>query len=149
MDGSLLVAVSVLLLALFVDAQAPQFQTKVNIPYALQSSSKVIEPGEYVAGYKREGGQRVLTLQTLKGDLVLRTTAEGAVFTPKEERNFAGSFRVRITRVPDQKSREKHWIVFDWDYKVGPYFWRVTFRVPEAAKTSFLPRRDGSGAMAA
>jgi hypothetical protein len=127
---------AVLLLAPCASAQAPHFQAKVKIPYALQSGSKVIEPGEYRVEYKSVKGDRIMTVQDSKGDVLLRTTAPYTDEVPKEERKFAGSFRIKITRVADQKSPGKQWVVFDWDYVIGGNFFRVSFRVPEAAKAS-------------
>jgi hypothetical protein len=126
--------VAVLLFAPCANTQGIRFQAKVKIPYALQSGSRVIEPGEYLAKYWRERGSRIMTLQDSKGEILLRATAEGSVSVPKEERNFAGDLRVRITRVADQKSPGKQWVVFNWDYKIGDKFFRVSFsRVAEVA----------------
>ncbi len=68
---------AVLLLAPCANAQAPHFQAKVKIPYALQSGSRVIEPSEYSVEYKSERGDRIMTVQNSKGDILLRTTAPG------------------------------------------------------------------------
>ena len=62
----------------------------MKIPYALQSGSKVIEPGEYRVEYKSVKGDRIMTVQDSKGDVLLRTTAAGTDPVPTEERNFAG-----------------------------------------------------------
>ncbi len=148
-SGVPLLGVTVLLLAPSAIAQAPHFQAKVKIPYALQSGSRVIEPGEYSVEYKSERGDRIMTVQNSKGDILLRTTAPGTDPVPKEQRNFAGGFRLRIARVPDQKSPGKQWIVFDWDYIIRGNFFRVSFRIPEAAKVSFLPHRMATRASAA
>ncbi|MBI3668773.1 MAG: hypothetical protein HY237_03195 [Acidobacteria bacterium] len=127
---------AVLLLAPCANAQAPHYQAKVKIPYALQSGSKVIEPGEYSVEYKSVSGDRIMTVQDSKGDVLLRTTAQYTDQVPKEDRSFARGFRLRITRVADQKSPGKQWVVFDWDYVIRGNFFRVSFRVPEAAKAS-------------
>ncbi len=121
----------------------------MKIPYALQSGSRVIEPGEYSVEYKTERGDRVMTVQNSKGDILLRTTAAGTDPVPKEERSFAGGFRLRIRRVADQKSPGKQWVVFDWDYRMRGNFFRVSFRIPEAAKASFLAHRMATHARAA
>ncbi len=127
---------AVLLLAPCANAQAPHYQAKVKIPYALQSGSKVIEAGEYSVEYKSVQGDRIMTVQDSKGDILLRTTAQYTDQVPKEDRNFAGGFRLKITRVADRKSPGKQWVVFDWDYVIRGNFFRVSFRVPEAAKAS-------------
>lgn len=66
----------------------------------------------------------------------MRTTAPYTEDVPKEDRSFAGGFRIKITRVADQKSPGTQWVVFDCDYVIGGDFFRVSFRVPEAAKAS-------------
>ncbi len=76
----------------------------MKIPYALKSGSKVIEPGEYRAEYKSAKGDRIMTVQNSKGDVLLRTTAQYTEDVPKEDHSFAGGFRLRITRVANQKS---------------------------------------------
>lgn len=108
----------------------------MKIPYALQSGSRVIEPGEYRAEYKSVKGDQIMTVQNSKGDVLPRITAPGTDEVPNEERNFAGGFRIKITRVANQKPAGKQWVVFDWDYVIAGNFFRVSFQVPEAAKAS-------------
>ena len=133
--GGGLVALAVLLLPSLVHADGPIFESKVKIPYAMSSGSKVLEPGEYWVKSTANGNDWTLTLRTLRGETVLRTTAMGGD-VPKEERNFTEQFRLRIKRVADEKSPEKFWIVFELDYKSPRRFFRASFLVPEAAPRS-------------
>jgi len=116
-------------------AEGLVFESKVKIPYAMSSGPKVLEAGEYWVKSTVNGNDWTLTLRTLRGETVLRTTAMGGD-VPMEDRNFTTPFRLRIKRVADEKSPEKHWIVFELDSKNPRRFFRATFLVPEAASRS-------------
>ena len=130
--GGCLLTLFVLLLPSSIHAQGLVFESKVKIPYAMQSGPKVLEPGEYWVACAVKGNEWTLKLRNLKGDTVLRTTAMGGD-VPQEDRNFSGQPRLRIKRVADEKSPEKQGIVFQLDYKHPRRFIRAIFRVPETA----------------
>jgi len=128
-----------LLLLLALPATAQQdvwFKQKVKIPFALQYKSEVVKPDEYLITIKTiEGGDKLLTLTSAKGEEVLRTRGEyGKV--PPQDRNpkwQVDQGKLSITRVSDEKTPEKKWIVFNLDMKViGGDFVRLMFKVPEA-----------------
>ncbi len=128
-----------LLLAVSVKAAgSPFFQGKVRIPFALQSGSKVIKPGVYKVAVRLEGNKRILTLQSARGDTVLRTYGQRVDSIPEEDRQFKQRFQMKIRRMPDQSSPGKNWIVFDLDYRPGnrDVFRRLTFRIREAARAA-------------
>lgn len=117
--------------------ERPFFEAKVRIPFALQAGSKVLQPDEYLLAVHLLGNERILTLQTSKGEMVLRTAGQRVDDVPEEDRNFKQRFQMKIRRVQDPEAG-KHWIVFDLDYRPGnrDVYRRLTFRVPEAGKTA-------------
>ncbi len=110
-------------------AEPPFFQAKVRIPFALQSGSTFVKPGEYSVVIKPGKNFPILDLQSTGGGKVLQINSEGSGFVPREERNFKEEFRLKIARMPDEHSPGKSWIVFYLDNRIG--FRRLTFRVPE------------------
>ncbi len=106
---------------------------KIKIPYALQSGSKIVKPGEYLVTISMERGTRILTLDSDKRR-VLRTRGE-AQELPESERSKIKGRRLKVFPLPDRKSPGKRWIVFMLDIR-GPIgdFYRIIFRCREAIK---------------
>ncbi len=106
---------------------------KIKIPYALQSGSKIVKPGEYLVTISMERGTKILTLDSAK-KRVLRTKGEDQEL-PESERSKVKGRRLKVFPVPDRKSPGKRWIVFMLDFQ-GPIgdFYRIIFRCREAIK---------------
>ncbi len=106
---------------------------KIKIPYALQSGSKIVKPGEYLVTISMERGTKFLTLDSDKRR-VLRTRGEDQEL-PESERSKIKGRRLKVFPLPNRKSPGKRWIVFMLDIR-GPIgdFYRVIFRCREAIK---------------
>ena len=132
-----LLVVCVLVLATSATAGAPVFKQKVKLPFALQTGSNVLEPGEYVIRIMLDGNDWILTLATSKksNTEVLKTTGRYAT-VPKQEQNFQKKYRLQILRMSSAgESGKSNWIIFNLDMKnPGGFFQRLVFRVREAAK---------------
>lgn len=106
---------------------------KIKIPYALQSGSKIVKPGEYLVTISMERGTKILTLDSDKRR-VLRTRGEDHEL-PERERSKVKGRRLRVFPLPNRKSPGERWIVFMLDIR-GPIgdFYRIIFRCREATK---------------
>jgi len=109
------------------------FREKIKIPYALQSGSKIVKPGEYLVTISMERGTNTLTLDSAK-KRVLRTKGEYQAL-PESERSKVKGRRLRVFPLPNRKSPGERWIVFMFDIR-GPIgdFYRIIFRCREAIK---------------
>ncbi len=114
------------------------FKQRMRIPYAMQSGSKVIEAGTYLVTIKAERGQRILTLQSARGHLVLRKPGREEKIPPKEKPNPKSETQLNIFQELDAKSG-KRWITFHLTIR-HPVFrqkvFRLAFRVPAAVETA-------------
>ncbi len=106
---------------------------KIKIPYALQSGSKIVKPGEYLVTISMEQGTKILTLDSAK-KRVLRMKGEDQEL-PESERSKVKGRRLKVFPLPNRKSPGERWIVFMLDLR-GPVgdFHRVIFRCREATK---------------
>ena len=132
----------VCVLALATSATAGQvvFKQKVKLPFALQTGSSVLEPGEYLIRVMFDGNNWILSLAPSKksNTEVFKITGAYADL-PKQEQNFQKEYRLQILRMSSTgKSGKSNWIIFNLDWnnpasKLRPYQ-RWVFRVREAAR---------------
>ncbi len=135
-----LLVVCVLALAISATAGEVVFKQKVKLPFALQTGSGALEPGEYLIRIMFDGNNWILSLAPRKKSNTEVFKITGAYAdVPKQEQNFRKEYRLQILRMSSTgKSGKSNWIIFNLDWK-NPgaqlrIYQRLVFRVREAAR---------------